>query len=128
MYLLYEQPDNWAMPTNYSTVNPPGSFEPRIGFQMADFQAAAGLNDPIAANYVRVLNGNSQQSSSSYSMTSISSTNSVLSAIASATASASASTSAAAASSAGRLMLARSALTWNHLSTAAVGGILYMIL
>lgn len=69
IFLLYEQPQNWTIPTNYSTINPPSGLLARLDFQIADFQNAAGLDSPIAANYMRVLNSTAEASSSLVSAT-----------------------------------------------------------
>lgn len=62
--LLYEQPPRWSVPSNYSTINPPADVNARIGFQIADFESASGLGEPVGANYFRVLNGTAQETSS----------------------------------------------------------------
>lgn len=62
--LLYQQPPNWAVPSNYSRVSPPANVYARFPFDMADFQRAAGLDDPIGTDYFRVLNGTADQTSS----------------------------------------------------------------
>lgn len=62
--LLYRQPPNWAVPSNYSRINPPASVYDRFPFDMADFQRAAGLGDPIGTDWFRVLNGTAEQTSS----------------------------------------------------------------
>ncbi|KAK4500004.1 hypothetical protein PRZ48_008190 [Zasmidium cellare] len=62
--LLYQQPANWAIPRSYSSINPPPQTRKRIGFVMADFQQAAGLDAPVGANYFRVFNGSPQATSS----------------------------------------------------------------
>lgn len=61
--LLYQQPPNWAVPSNYSTINPPSDITARLGFDIADFQRASGLSDPIGTNFFRVLNGTAEQTS-----------------------------------------------------------------
>lgn len=62
--LLYRQPPNWAVPSNYSTINPPADIYARVSFDMADFQRAAGLSDPVGTDFFRVLNGTAEQTSS----------------------------------------------------------------
>lgn len=61
--LLYAQPSNWDVPTNYSTINPPAADSDRLGFDMAIFQSASGLSDPVGTDYFRVINGTAAQSS-----------------------------------------------------------------
>lgn len=62
--LLYQQPPNWAVPSNYSRINPPADVYARFPFDMADFQRAAGLSEPVGTDYFRVLNGTAEQTSS----------------------------------------------------------------
>lgn len=62
--LVYQQPANWAVPSNYSRINPPANLYARFPFDMADFQRAAGLSDPVGTDYFRVLNGTAEQTSS----------------------------------------------------------------
>lgn len=62
--LLYRQPSNWAVPSNYSRINPPANLYARFPFDMADFQRASGLSDPVGTDYFRVLNGTAEQTSS----------------------------------------------------------------
>ncbi|KAI1855502.1 hypothetical protein JX266_000367 [Neoarthrinium moseri] len=48
--LLWEQPANWAIPQAASTMLQ----SKRSGFNVTDFQKAAGLSDPVFANYFNV--------------------------------------------------------------------------
>jgi phosphatidylethanolamine-binding protein len=65
-FLLFEQPENWAIPAEYSGINPPSEADPSaiFGFNITEFVAASGLSEPIAANYLRVINGTEEASSS----------------------------------------------------------------
>ncbi|KAF2870999.1 phosphatidylethanolamine-binding protein [Massariosphaeria phaeospora] len=49
--LLFAQPDNFAVPEQFA-----GVLESRINFNSSAFVAAAGLAQPLAANYFRVQN------------------------------------------------------------------------
>ena len=60
--LVYQQPPAWIVPSKYNTINPPGSLEARIGFDMADFQEVSGLKSPVGTTFFKVLNGTSEQS------------------------------------------------------------------
>lgn len=68
-FLLYEQPDMWMFPTNYSQLNPPSDSSARSPFNVSDFVTAAGLGQVIGANFLRVLNGTAQETSSVASAT-----------------------------------------------------------
>ena len=68
-FLLFEQPENWAIPSEFVTINPPADSSARIGFNITEFISASGLDEPIAANYLRVLNGTAAETSSAESMT-----------------------------------------------------------
>ncbi|KAI3325188.1 PEBP-like protein [Xylariaceae sp. AK1471] len=48
--LLWEQPANWQIPSAANTMLQNG----RVGFNVSNFQTAAGLSAPIAANYFNV--------------------------------------------------------------------------
>ncbi|KAI1813555.1 PEBP-like protein [Poronia punctata] len=48
--LLWEQPVNWQIPAAANTMLQTG----RLGFNVPDFITAAGLSDPVAANYFNV--------------------------------------------------------------------------
>lgn len=63
-FILYEQPSLWSIPASYVTINPPADTSARVGFNLTEFVAASGLGEPIAANYLRVINGTSAESSS----------------------------------------------------------------
>lgn len=54
--LLFEQPEGWTIPMNYSNVNPPSGAEDVVGFDVADFVAARRLRAPGESNYFRVEN------------------------------------------------------------------------
>lgn len=60
---LFSQPQDWAVPSQFATVNPPANSSARIGFNLTDFVSASGLQ-PIASNYFRVLNGTAAETSS----------------------------------------------------------------
>ncbi|EXJ92275.1 hypothetical protein A1O3_00825 [Capronia epimyces CBS 606.96] len=57
--LLYPQPKGFEIPTKFSSFFPPQSTSNRIGFDIAGFANAAGLGDPVAANWFKVQNGDS---------------------------------------------------------------------
>jgi phosphatidylethanolamine-binding protein len=63
-FLLFEQPFQWIIPSQYVTINPPADSSARIGFDITGFIAASGLGKPLAANYLRVLNGTAAETSS----------------------------------------------------------------
>lgn len=67
--LLYTEPDNFTLPAQYSSISPPESSSARIGFNLTSFAEAAGLGAPIAANYLRVLNGTEAETSSAATIT-----------------------------------------------------------
>ena len=73
-FVLFEQPGNWAIPSAYASINPPANTTARIGFNITDFVAQSGLKSPIAANYLRVLNGTAAETSSASTMTMASAT------------------------------------------------------
>ena len=68
-FLLFEQPSLWSIPSAFATINPPADTSARIGFDVADFVSQSGLAEPVAANYIQVLNGTAAESSSAASMT-----------------------------------------------------------
>jgi hypothetical protein len=67
--ILYAQPANFSLPEQYTSISPPADTSARIGFNLTAFAAAAGLDAPIAANYLRVLNGTEAETSSAETMT-----------------------------------------------------------
>jgi phosphatidylethanolamine-binding protein len=68
-FLLYAQPANFSLPEQYASINPPADTSARIGFNLTAFASAAGLDAPVAANYLRVLNGTEAETSSAETMT-----------------------------------------------------------
>ena len=68
-FVLFEQPSMWTIPAAFSTINPPADTSARIGFNLVDFVSQSGLGEPIAANYLRVLNGTAAETSSAETMT-----------------------------------------------------------
>jgi phosphatidylethanolamine-binding protein len=68
-FILYAQPPNFTLPSQYASINPPASTADRIGFNLTAFAAAANLQQPIAANYLRVLNGTESETSSAETAT-----------------------------------------------------------
>jgi len=63
--LLYVQPENFAVPQAYASFSPPADANERYPFNMSGFAAAAGLGQPIAGNYFRVINETSTDTGSS---------------------------------------------------------------
>ncbi|KAK5047417.1 hypothetical protein LTR84_006513 [Exophiala bonariae] len=63
-FLLYAQPNNFTIPAEYTSISPPNSTADRVGFDIVGFAEAAGLGQPLAANYLRVLNGTAEETSS----------------------------------------------------------------
>jgi hypothetical protein len=63
-FVLFEQPSLWVLPAEYVTINPPAATSDRIGFDLEALVAASGLGEPVAANYLRVVNGTAAQTSS----------------------------------------------------------------
>ncbi|ERF73984.1 hypothetical protein EPUS_03798 [Endocarpon pusillum Z07020] len=63
VFWMFAQPDEFAVPESFSNVNPPASNTDRIGFNLTDFVAAAGLDAPLAGNYFTVVNSSATASS-----------------------------------------------------------------
>ncbi|EXJ59310.1 uncharacterized protein A1O5_12191 [Cladophialophora psammophila CBS 110553] len=84
--LLYPQPEDFTVPQAYISFSPPADVNARYPFNMSGFAEAAGLGQPIAANWFRVVNDTTSTETGS-------STTSTASASSSASASASASSS-----------------------------------
>ncbi|KAF2500319.1 PEBP-like protein [Lophium mytilinum] len=55
-FLLFPQPDNFTIPSEFASINPPADSSARIGFNISSFAKAAGLMAPLAANYMQVQN------------------------------------------------------------------------
>lgn len=55
VFLLFRQPDNFSIPAGFN-ISPPASTADRIGFNITDFVAKAGLSAPAAANWITVQN------------------------------------------------------------------------
>ena len=68
-FLLYAQPPNFSLPEEFASISPPASTADRIGFNLTAFAAAANLAEPIAANYLRVLNGTEAETSAAETAT-----------------------------------------------------------
>lgn len=68
-FILYTEPANFTIPEAYASISPPADTSARIGFNLTAFAAAAGLGEPVAANYLRVLNGTEAETSSAATMT-----------------------------------------------------------
>ncbi|OAP55129.1 hypothetical protein AYL99_10829 [Fonsecaea erecta] len=109
--LLYPQPEGFTVPQAYLSFSPPADVNARYPFNMSGFAEAAGLGQPIAANWFRVVNDTTSTTSSTSSATSTvtgtsvatsAGTSTVSSTSAASSASASASASAAANSAAAR--------------------------
>ncbi len=60
--LLFEQPDNFEIPSDFQSINPPADVNARIGFNLQKFIDEAGLTELVAANFFRVQNGTSSAS------------------------------------------------------------------
>jgi phosphatidylethanolamine-binding protein len=54
--VLFMQPDNFALPAQYTDFS---TTDERQGFDLNTFATAAGLTNPLAANYIQVQNGTS---------------------------------------------------------------------
>jgi hypothetical protein len=63
-FILYDQPSNFSIPSEYTSV-----LSTRVGFNLTAFGAAVGLGQPLAGNYLRVLNGTEAETSSAATMT-----------------------------------------------------------
>lgn len=68
-FLLFAQPAGWSVPSSYLSINPPANSSARVGFNITAFVAASGLGEPIAGNYLQVLNGTAAETSSALTMT-----------------------------------------------------------
>ena len=95
-FVLFAQPANFSVPASYGNVNPPNESSARRGFNVTDFVGASGLAAPLAANYLRVLNGTAEETSSAIPTTGTMVMTGSATASASATAGSSASTAGAA--------------------------------
>lgn len=67
--MLFEQPANWTVPPNYSSINPPANLYARAYINLPDFLSSSGLGAPIGATFFRALNGTAQQSASAATAT-----------------------------------------------------------
>ncbi len=61
--LLFAQPSGFAIPAPFKAINPPADIPARIGFNITQFAAAAGLGRPLAGTYFRVVNNSATASS-----------------------------------------------------------------
>lgn len=64
-FLLFSQPPEFTIPESFSTINPPTETAARIGFNITEFVAAAGLDVPLAGNYFTVVNTSATASATS---------------------------------------------------------------
>jgi hypothetical protein len=62
--LLYVQPEGFTVPQAYASFSPPADVNARYPFNMSDFAAAAGLGQPVAGNWFRVINDTTTDSGS----------------------------------------------------------------
>jgi phosphatidylethanolamine-binding protein len=62
-FLLFSQPAGFAVPESFSNINLPTGVQDRIGFQITEFVAAAGLDAPLAGAYFTVVNATGTASS-----------------------------------------------------------------
>lgn len=62
-FLLFSQPSGFAVPASFSAINPPTDTSARIGFNITEFVAAAGLGAPLAGTYLTVVNNSATASS-----------------------------------------------------------------
>ncbi|KAF2178583.1 PEBP-like protein [Zopfia rhizophila CBS 207.26] len=58
IFLLFEQPANFAVPASHKQ-----TVQSRMGFDIVKFMADAGLKDPIAGNYLQVQSGDNTKRS-----------------------------------------------------------------
>lgn len=63
VFWMFAQPDEFAVPESFSNINPPASTTDRIGFNLTEFVAAAGLDAPLVGNYFTVVNSSATASS-----------------------------------------------------------------
>jgi hypothetical protein len=63
--LLYVQPEGFTVPQAYASFSPPADINARYPFNMSGFAAAAGLGQPVAGNWFRVVNDTTADSGSS---------------------------------------------------------------
>ena len=59
--LLFEQPEDFAVPSEYASFIPPNEVTNRFPFDIAGFVKAAGLDVAIGANWFEVLNGTAEE-------------------------------------------------------------------
>jgi len=74
--LLYPQPEGFAVPEAFASFSPPADVNARFPFNMSGFAVAAGLGQPIAANWFRVVNDTTTETGSSTALASATSTTS----------------------------------------------------
>lgn len=55
-FVLFSQPTGFTFPPSFNAINPPSDTSARIGFNITQFVAAAGLGAPLAGNYFTVVN------------------------------------------------------------------------
>ncbi len=63
--LLYPQPEGFTVPEAFASFSPPADVNARYPFNMSGFAGAAGLGQPVAANWFRVINETSTETGSS---------------------------------------------------------------
>jgi phosphatidylethanolamine-binding protein len=65
VFLLFAQPSDFVFPSSFQGISPPILKNARLGFDLVSFAIAAGLNLPIAADWMTIKNvGNSTMTSS----------------------------------------------------------------
>ncbi|KIW26473.1 uncharacterized protein PV07_09566 [Cladophialophora immunda] len=65
--LLYPQPEGFTVPQAYISFSPPADTNARYPFNMSGFAEAAGLGQPVAANWFRVVNDTTSSTSTASS-------------------------------------------------------------
>jgi hypothetical protein len=54
--LLFDQPENFEIPADFASINPPKNVTDRIGFDLEKFVEESGLKKLVAGNFFRVQN------------------------------------------------------------------------
>lgn len=67
--MLFRQPANWTIPSNYSSIDLPADLYARAYFNLPDFLSSSGLGAPIEATFFRALNDTAQESASAATAT-----------------------------------------------------------
>ena len=92
--LLYPQPKDFTVPEAYASFSPPADVNARYPFNMSGLADAAGLGQPIATNWFRVINDTATDTGSSATSTASGSTDTASAAATTTTSGTPASTSA----------------------------------